>query len=338
MTPTEKGAFCEKCAFEVTDFTDKSPLEIKTILSEKMQAKERVCGHIENRQLIELNNEFIPWKSDQESFRAVWMFSLIAVFGMTLFSCQSTFSKEVVEKMKTSSEQLMEAEAKDTLDVALLNDSIIEMNDTILEYSGSDSLTLTNWEPWVTQEITVELDWIITGSTMCITTDGFVAVEPALPELKCVVDWLGDMTISGNFVPTEESERFSLENFRSVKGQIDGVTTGTEWIDQDARIHSQQLDAKRESGRPDFAAYISPNPVDASSKLFVTIPDEDELRLTLWEIPSQGKIHAETFDLVFGNHLIDINFTDLPIGKYACQLVWQEETIVLPFELLAQGN
>ena len=141
MTPTEQGAFCKKCALEVTDFTDKSPLQIKEILTAKMQSKERVCGHIENRQLIEFNNEFIPWTSDRESFRAIWTFSLIAVFGFTLFSCQSTFSKEVVEKMQTSTEQLLEEE-KDTLDIAKLNDSIqlINMGDSLAPFIG------TPWE------------------------------------------------------------------------------------------------------------------------------------------------------------------------------------------------
>ena len=126
MTPTEHGAYCQKCALEVTDFTNKSSLEIKSILTEKIQSKKRICGHIENRQLVEFNHGFIPWKSNQESFRAIWMFSLVAVFGITLFSCQSTFSKEMVEQMKVTSEVMMEDD-KDTLDIAQLNDSISEM-------------------------------------------------------------------------------------------------------------------------------------------------------------------------------------------------------------------
>ncbi len=38
MTPIEQGTFCQKCALEVTDFTNKSSLEIKSILMEKIQA------------------------------------------------------------------------------------------------------------------------------------------------------------------------------------------------------------------------------------------------------------------------------------------------------------
>ncbi len=333
MSPTEKGAFCQKCAFEVTDFTNKSAVEIKAILSEKMQAKERVCGHIENRQLIEINNEFIPWQSDQQSFRAVWVFSLVAVFGLTLFSCQSTFSKEVVEQMQTRSEQMMEEEEKDTLDIAQLNDSIAVMNDTIMRYRGPDSLVISPWQPWA------EIDpWlIITGTSIMSPLDGFVKCEPEALEIVCVTEWMGNLVINGSITPIDDDED-SFDPKRFLAGASSSPIAPTPGpLFQERQIHptTTPLDAKRESGKPDFAAYISPNPVDESSKLYVTIPEEGEVRLTLWEIPSLGKVHAENFDLVFGNHVVDINFTDLPAGKYACQLVWNEEKVIVPFEVLA---
>lgn len=328
MTTTEQGAFCQKCALEVTDFTNKSSLEIKSILTEKIQSKKRVCGHIENRQLVEFNHGYIPWKSDQESFRAVWMFSLVAVFGMTLFSCQSTFSKEMVEQMKATSEVLME-ENKDTLDIAQLKDSIIEM-------TSLDSLHATVSTPW---------PWVqpydITGGPL--VTNGGMDCEPGEKNWKieiCTI-WNGDFIVNGmtQVTPTSE-EQDPLNRARFMFNPTEPIPTTP--ITQSPRANernqqdSQRIEAKLEKGKPEFDAYISPNPIEETSKLYLTIPEEGIMKLSIWELDSLKKLHTETFDLVFGNHTVDINFQDFPTGKYATQLIWEEEKVVLPFEVLGK--
>lgn len=326
MTPTEKGAFCKKCALEVTDFTNKTALEIKSILTEKIESKTRVCGHIENRQLIELNDGFIPWKSDHESFRAVWMFSLIAVFGMTLFSCQSTFSKEIVEKMKTNSEMLMEEE-KDSLDLAMLNDSLQKLK--------KDSLSSLNLA-----STTIDLNEI-TGLPM-ITLGGFYGeVEPWELEIVTWITLSGDICTVGSITTgvtqveadPYESARFFMNPMEPV---IPTPSTPSPNINERNQQHSVRTIAKHESGKPDFVAYISPNPIDKTSKMYLTIPDEGTLKLSIWELNTMSELYSEAFDLVFGNHTVDINFKDFPKGKYAAQLSWEEEKVVLPFEVL--GN
>ncbi|MDG1332936.1 MAG: hypothetical protein P8P74_11450 [Crocinitomicaceae bacterium] len=327
MTPNEQGAFCQKCALEVTDFTNKSSLEIKSILTEKIQSKQRVCGHIENRQMVEFNHEFIPWKNDQESFRAIWMFSLVAVFGLTLFSCQSTFSKEVVEKMNTRSEQMIESE-NDTLDVAKLNDSINMMN-------TQDSLLPFVSDPW-----DIIKPWDVTGGPV-ITNGGF-GVESIITEVQyitCIPGWTGTLVTLGGFSPAPgEEDQINISNFFSPFSPTETTIPLSESprINEQNQNNGQRLNAKLEKGRPEFEAYISPLPIDKSSKLFVTIPEEGSLKLSIWEIPSLGKIHSETFDLVFGNHSIDINFHDFANGKYAVQLNWEEEKLVIPFEVISE--
>ena len=321
MTPTEQGAFCKKCALEVTDFTDKSSLEIKSILTEKIQSKQRVCGHIENRQMVEFNNEFIPWRSDQESFRAIWMFSLVAVFGLTLFSCQSTFSKEVVEKMNTNTEMMLEEE-KDTLDIAKLNDSIEVMNmqDSLLPFTDP-------WRPFD--------PWEITGGP--VITNGGMDWELGEQDLKidiCTV-WNGDFVILGNFAPSEPVD-FSTPYIDQMNPSVRTSPSFSPHINERNQNTSQRLNAKLEKGRPEFEAYISPLPIEKSSKLFVTIPEEGLLKLSIWALSTLSKIHSESFDMVFGNHSIDINFHDFAQGKYAVQLIWEEEKVVVPFELVSE--
>lgn len=89
MSPTEKGAFCQQCAMEVHDFSKQTPDEIRTILKQKLGS--RVCGRFTADQLDTLNHDFNQWKKQlgsKRSFQSALIFSLIVVFGMTLFSCE----------------------------------------------------------------------------------------------------------------------------------------------------------------------------------------------------------------------------------------------------------
>ena len=80
MTRTEKGAFCNKCAIDVMDFTNKSPFEIRNILSEKFKRKEHSCGKIQYRQMEAVNDIGFYWKNEQHRFQSVWAVSLMAIF------------------------------------------------------------------------------------------------------------------------------------------------------------------------------------------------------------------------------------------------------------------
>ena len=107
MSPTEKGAFCQKCAIDVYDFTNKSGDEIRDILT--LNIGGRVCGKIEPKQLDELNDDFLAWKmNNKQSFNRAWVFTLLVVFGMTLFSCEEDEVPVVQELQKTAQSFLSE--------------------------------------------------------------------------------------------------------------------------------------------------------------------------------------------------------------------------------------
>lgn len=88
MTPTEKGAFCQKCAMEVMDFSSMNPEQIKQTLHDKMNS--RVCGRITKSQLDGLNADYELYKlNSREMIRHASFYSFLAVFGIMLFSCNS---------------------------------------------------------------------------------------------------------------------------------------------------------------------------------------------------------------------------------------------------------
>ena len=101
MAPTEKGAFCQVCATNVIDFTNKSSLEIKQLLL--ANSGNSVCGRIKEQQLEQLNTEFELWKmNSNQSIQRAMMFSLLVVFGLTLFSCTNEKDKQAIQALQAS--------------------------------------------------------------------------------------------------------------------------------------------------------------------------------------------------------------------------------------------
>jgi len=59
MTPTQQGAFCQKCAVDVVDFSEKSPQQVKEILLAKRN--DHICGRFSKNQLVGLNEVYENW-------------------------------------------------------------------------------------------------------------------------------------------------------------------------------------------------------------------------------------------------------------------------------------
>ena len=101
MSPNEKGAFCQKCATQVYDFTNKTSLEIKQTLRELIG--QPVCGRITGPQEAALNAEFEVWnQKSKQRLQSALVFSLIVVFGLTLFSCSHEQDKQQIEQLQAT--------------------------------------------------------------------------------------------------------------------------------------------------------------------------------------------------------------------------------------------
>lgn len=112
FTPTEKGAFCGSCQIDVIDFSNKSPIEIKSILKEN--AGKHLCGRFKKTQLVELNDDFFAWQNQSaKSLQSKFLYACLVVFGMTLFTgCES--NQHVVGEMyyEAPIEQITEPESQ----------------------------------------------------------------------------------------------------------------------------------------------------------------------------------------------------------------------------------
>lgn len=89
MTPTDRGAYCGKCQFDVIDFTNMDPEEIRETL--KLNAGKKTCGHISKTQMEMVNTNYHVWENQTPKvFRSKFLYACLMVFGMTLFTgCES---------------------------------------------------------------------------------------------------------------------------------------------------------------------------------------------------------------------------------------------------------
>lgn len=95
MSPTQIGAFCQKCQKEVVDFTSMSKEEAKSVLLRS--SNENVCGRISPNQLEILNSEYEEFKfRNKKSFQVAFLYSLLIAFGLSLFSCSNEEQKTLV--------------------------------------------------------------------------------------------------------------------------------------------------------------------------------------------------------------------------------------------------
>lgn len=96
MTPTDKGAFCNKCSLEVIDFTKKTPEEIRVTL--ELNLGNKICGHIGKHQLETVNSYFYMWENQSpQILRSKFLYACILVFGMTLFTgCDNQVQGEMI--------------------------------------------------------------------------------------------------------------------------------------------------------------------------------------------------------------------------------------------------
>ncbi len=146
MTPTEKGAFCQKCAKEVIDFTSKTHEEIRATFME-MSGKE-ICGNIMPEQMDSFNTEAKLWQlNSSRAFQSRMVFSLVVVFGLSLFSCTTEKEKKTILKMQETIAQTLAQREEDpitrqTLSVLPARKPVVEQAPEMIEeiVSGKDSI------------------------------------------------------------------------------------------------------------------------------------------------------------------------------------------------------
>lgn len=309
MTATQKGAFCQKCALEVTDFTNKTSFEIKQLLVQEFAQNDRTCARITNFQLDQLNDEYFQWKNERDNFRAVWIFSLVAVFGLSLFSCQNTLSKEMISQLNAET-------------TALLNQDTTELNLSLVDstITLSDSSLI---QPNTPIYFKLPVGEIVT----------YMGVTPYYeiyqPWITCSVS-LGDIAISGMV-----SADSSTKQFLKTTAFAPGLPQISDLKPIVPVPPSQQTTSRIEgvvgAGEKKFDAFISPKPVSDESRVFIQAKESLFLFVDLFQENETTALRSGSIELAAGNYQLDLKLNKLPSGNYQLNLQASYQLSVLDF-------
>jgi hypothetical protein len=111
MTPTESGAYCQKCCKQVIDFTNQTNDQIQFAL--RNSNGEEVCAKITTDQLSSLNWEFEQWQSSATmNIQRMSFYALLFVFGLSLVSCSNQEDEQRVMTLQQSVSKVLKAEKK----------------------------------------------------------------------------------------------------------------------------------------------------------------------------------------------------------------------------------
>ena len=284
MTPNEKGAFCQKCALDVYDFTDKTADQIREILRLNIAAP--VCMRIEPKQLDELNADFSAWKMNtKQSYHRAWVFTLFVVFGLTLFSCGED-EKQVVEKFHRTGQDILSSSEKDQEgDV-----SKIDANATVENSNTSKN----DQEQCRTQKETENLTSHTMGKPVFVTREN---------ELHGV-----------------EVTARSAHNSAYYDDRNSG-TVGVPLLTQDYSDYLEELNQQKQTKRgassiDKITGLVYPNPASNETTLKVDMPRKKQAEIELYSFNGQKirTIHSGRIKKGESEFLVDLS--DLETGVY----------------------
>jgi hypothetical protein len=158
MSKNKKGAFCQKCASQVHDFTNQSSLQIKQTLVSLLG--QPICGRIGSSQEVELNADFNRWMNSQnrKSFQSQLLFALLIVFGLGLFSCESEQDVKNLKDIQIFVARNLKGEKK------------IEIPKQIVQIAGVSKMAeISTIEPMIMCKLVMEVevqDTVIVKSSM----------------------------------------------------------------------------------------------------------------------------------------------------------------------------
>ena len=268
MTPTEQGAFCQKCQIDVIDFSDREPSEVLELL--KQNQGKHLCGRFSKAQLFELNRNYHEWEDQSpQAFQSKFLLACVLVFGMTLFTgCiedEERIKGELIENTMTTDHPVSTSLPEDTLKQSTQDDEVIEM------VLGQVAINEPVISPPVPEEEHIK---------------GKVAYYPDASETKPDVinpiDTLIDQ-VRIEVIP-EDNETDSL-----IKASILTENSNGSAIQDIAEI----LKATKMIQSRSLQLTLYPNPVSQSSTLQIKSQDEKYIEVDLYDL--SGKELAELF-------------------------------------------
>lgn len=298
MTPTQRGAFCQKCAIDVIDFSNKSPIEVKETL--KANIGKHMCGRFKKSQLEDLSQSYHIWENQsRRTFQSKFLWACVMVFGMALFTaCENSNAQEITSP-PVINELVVEGDTNkiktDTSGVVTeinLVDSIetvpqhfeYELGDIDINYTQDPFEEMMMGQPAIQQEI---------------YTKGEVV---AVPECG-VKDTLKVDTIEPN--PIKERPELIMGKFLPPPKFNDYLEDTVKKENLPERIQTDQLDA-----------LVYPNPTTGQTRLSITPAKKAYYEIDVYSFDGRRLFTVYSDYLKKRESIMSIDLTNYPAGIY----------------------
>jgi len=276
MTPTQKGAFCQKCALEVHDVSEMTNRQIRGLFHENLG--KRTCVRMTLEQEISMNDDFTQWQlSNKANMQRAMVFSLLVVFGLSLFSCNNP------------------QQVKELQDLQSIAASVIPLSENVDAIEKNSSIDTK--EAVLDSKETVQHDFrlgqMIDKSSMERHTKGEIVQTPEMSDAVLT----GRYTLAGVPMMIEDYEDFI---FDEITLPIDGQ------YELDTRVSELT-----------FSAIAFPNPVISDTRLEVTIPEDTKhLEITLMDLNGKVVKKVSNTKAEAGTHHFEIGMQELKPAVY----------------------
>ncbi len=304
MTPTERGAFCSKCKIDTFDFRDLSNYEINKIIL-KNQGK-HLCGQFTDGQLKSLNTGFSNWKNQQKkTFRSKFVFALLLVFGLSLFSCDVKDEAKILELQQISLQNQVP-----TPQVKYVNQEIDGLNMRLLDFV--EEIIEEKQQTFINDDLIEE-----------------IAIEEVELEEKIIDEQLDEVLIL--------EERITMTSGMVIMG---GAFTTHQYINyledtvSDTTVEESLLPEEVIIDPDLFEATVYPNPTTTDAKLALDIADVGQFEILLFDM--RGKLIRSIYsgELVEGRQNFEIELFNEQSGMYILKVISENQQETLKIQKL----
>lgn len=290
MTATEKGAFCQKCSSEVYDVSRMSTDQIVDLIASE---KKIPCMRMRPSQEESLNLHIgIQFRSQKRNMQRAMLFSLLVVFGFTLFSCENPQQIHERNMLSAAAETVVNSLEKAT-----------EVKGSIVDSTQkTENVAPLKKDPKeIPQCVVKEEELLLLG-------------EPVLYEERVSDE--------------NKLQETSVREVTYVTGMPSMVHVTSQVIPE---IKETQTTLNRDPNIPErFTASTFPNPAATSTQLEITLPDNTE-HLDIRLLDMNGRvlrvINEKPVDA--GKHKFPIDLLGLKPAYYLIDIRCNEEHKVL---------
>jgi hypothetical protein len=282
MTSTERGAHCKKCATEVFDFTNKSNPEIRFILLDK--SGQSLCGRYTTDQYESLNTDYDAWKfNSKRSMQRAMVFSLVVVFGLTLFSCTD------------------KQEAK----------SFTQLQNSIVEMSSEDPVEELISEVQAEQFLPVRAKTESSVKFVENTIETVLEIEDRELNLQEVV-------CSGRDQLREVTDRISYTMGMSIlSGSYEEYLKVPVALENEELIQKIELDRNGVEYPKEFSSKVYPNPAREATSLEIASPlKQEQVVIRLYDMTGKQLRGIHGGEMERGTFTYPLDLNDLQPGMY----------------------